>query len=752
VLACGQELPQGAQIYAAQCSACHGEGGGGTDSYPDPLAGDLSVNQLAKLIQETMPEDNPGSLDQQHAAAVARYVYDQFYSRVAGARHRAPTIELARLTVRQHRQTLADLIGSFGGQANLGAERGLKGEYFPSRHFRDRVAEKIAPQVAFDFGDRPPIDELKDASQYSIRWQGSLVIRDTGWHEFVVRTPQAVRLFVNDDSTPLIDAWVKSGDDEEYRGRVYLLEGRSYPIRLEYSRSNQGVSDEKQHELHEKLSPASIALLWIAPRGVLEPVPARALSPEWSPETFVCQTPFPPDDRSYGWERGTAVSPAWDAAATAAAIEAADYILDHLNRLARTKDDDGNRGEKLREFAKQFVARAFRQTAESELISEYVDSQFAAVDSDEVALRRIVLLALKSPRFLFREVAPGDPPHHVASRLSYILTDSMPPEWMLKQSSEDWFASDETLRRHAADLIATPLGKRKLRGALLNWLQIDGEIDMQKDREQFADFDEAMVADLRLSLEMGLDSVLDSPTADLRQLLLDDRYFVNSTVASFYGAQVESPHFEQVQFDAGVRAGVITHPYVLARFAHSDATSPIHRGVFLARNVLGQTLKPPPEAVAPLAADLHPDLTTRERVALQTRPPACMTCHHVINPLGFTLERFDAVGRVRDAEFDKPIDDQGHYQPAEGDTVTFGGARQLAEFLASSPQVSQAFVEHMFHYLVQQSLAAYGPEVREQLHTAFVDSGYNIRDLAIEIAAAAAPRSRHEPIEQVSTE
>ena len=101
--------------------------------------------------------------------------------------------------------------------------------------------------------------------------------------------------------------------------------------------------------------------------------------------------------------------------------------------------------------------------------------------------------------------------------------------------------------------------------------------------------------------------------------------------------------------EPGERAGVLTHPYLMATFAYTATSSPIHRGVFLARSVLGRSLRPPPEAVAPLPPDLHPDLTTRERVdaADQARGvPDRATA--MINPLGFTLENFDAVGRYRE--------------------------------------------------------------------------------------------------------
>ena len=155
------------------------------------------------------------------------------------------------------------------------------------------------------------------------------------------------------------------------------------------------------------------------------------------------------------------------------------------------------------------------------------------------------------------------------------------------------------------------------------------------------------------------------------------------------------------------RAGVLTHPYLMASFAYTASSSPIHRGVFIARSVLGRVLRPPPEAVAPLAPDLHPDLTTRQRVTLQTKPESCQSCHGMINPLGFTLEHFDAVGRYRNEEKGRPIDATGSYETRAGEMVKFDGVRDLAAFLAGSEETHTAFVQQLFHYLVKQPVRAY---------------------------------------------
>ncbi len=172
--------------------------------------------------------------------------------------------------------------------------------------------------------------------------------------------------------------------------------------------------------------------------------------------------------------------------------------------------------------------------------------------------------------------------------------------------------------------------------------------------------------------------------------------------------------------------------------AYHKSSSPIHRGVFLVRGVLGRALKPPPIAVAPEDEGANPNLTTRERVALQTKSEVCMNCHGLINPLGFTLENFDAVGRFRAAERDKPIDATGSYRTLAGDEIKFHGARELAEFLARSDEVHRSFVEQLFHQVVKQPISAYGDKQSDVLTASFAASNFNVRKLLVEIMRATA--------------
>ncbi len=732
----------GEQIYREACAACHGpQGEGVKPAYPKSLAGDKSVAQLTKLIARTMPEDDPGSLAEAEAERVAAYLHDAFYSPLAQARNRPARVEQSRLTVRQYRNAVADLIGSFREPGRRDTEhQGLTGTYFKGRNFggKSKVLDRLDAQIRFDFGTAAPVEEGIEPHEFSARWEGTLLAPETGEYRFTVRTEHATRLWVNERQTALIDAWVKSGSDTEHSGTITLLGGRAYPIKLEFSKAKQGVNDSDKLIGPPKPVPASIVLEWTRPGHTAEPVPSRLLAPGDLPTLFVTTTPFPPDDRSVGYERGTSVSEDWDRATTEAALEAAGYVAERLPRLAGVKDDDPDRVAKLKAFCRTFAERAFRRPLGDDLAALYVDRPFAETSDPTLATRRVVMLVLKSPRFLYHD-GPLTDAYETASRLAFGLWDSIPDAPLLQAAGSGQLATREQVTAQAERMLADPRSAAKLRAFVLHWLRVETPPDLSKDPEQFAGFDPALVSDLRTSLELMLDEILGGETDDFRRLLTADTVPLNGRLAAYYGVDLppDAP-FQPVKLDPGQRSGVLSHPYLMATFAYTGASSPIHRGVFLARSVLGRSLRPPPEAVAPLAPDLHPDLSTRDRVTLQTSPTACLTCHNTINPLGFALEHFDAVGRFRVEERGRPIDASGTYTTPDGSVARFAGARELAAFLAGSDEVQGAFVEQLFHHLVKQPVRAFGPDTAADLRVAFAAREFRIRPLMVRIVTTAA--------------
>ncbi|MDY3562629.1 DUF1592 domain-containing protein [Gemmata sp. JC673] len=745
----------GEVIYRQMCAKCHGAKGEGAKAYPVPLTGDKSLTQLAKVIDDTMPEGSPDLLDAAESRRVAEYMYDAFYSPTAQAKLNPPRVELSRLTVKQYRNSIADTLAGFRPAAPKPDERqGLRGEYFNARNFQNnkRQIDRLDPEVNFDFGKGPPkadaeLKEKFDAHTFCIRWDGSVWAPETGVYEFVVKTDHALRLWVNDNKKPAIDAWVKSGTDTEFKTSVYLLAGRAYPIRLEFSKAKQGVDDSKTNP-NPPVKPAFVSLNWKRPNRTIEPIAARYLTPQKFPEAAVIESPFPPDDRSLGWERGATISKEWEAATTEGAIETAAYVLAKLPELSGAQPNAPDRAAKLKAFCRTFAERAFRRPLSEPEKVLFVDRQFDASGADlELAVKRVVLVVLKSPRFLYPDADGTSQPYATASRLAFSLWDAPPDKELLDAAAKNKLGTSAELRAQAERMLNDPRAKAKMREFLLTWLKLDQVKELPKDAKRFPGFDHDLASDLRTSLELSLDDLLSSPNADFRQLLLADELYLNGRLAKFYGANVPADSgFKKVKHETDKRAGVLTHPYVLAALAYASETSPIHRGVFVGRGLLGIAIRPPMEAFTPLAPDLHPNLTTRERVLKQTSPMACAGCHTVMNPLGFSLEQFDAVGKFREKDNNKPVDASGLYETRAGSTAKFTGAKELAKFVAGSEEAHYAFAQQAFHYFVKQPVRAYGLAKPEELRKMFAANGLNVRKLIVEIAVIGAmPKTGDKP-------
>lgn len=721
----------GEQIYTQQCADCHGKQGEGVaDQYAVPLAGDRSIVELSRLIEKTMPEGEPEKCVGDDAKKVATYIYDSFYGPIAQARLRPARIELSRLTVRQLQNSVADLVGSFRPQGYWDEQHGLNAEYFKSRRMRkdDRIIKRLDPRIDFNFGQESPDPQI-GKEEFSIGWEGAVFAPETGDYEFIISTHNAGRLWVNGRKTPLIDAWVRSGKDLEKRESIRLLGGRAYYIRAEVMKSK----DDKEERN------ASMRLLWKRPGRIAEVIPPQYLSPQWQPDKFVLTTPFPPDDRSIGYERGTAISKEWDQAATDAAIEVSAYIRANINELAGTRDDAGDRRDKVLRFCEKFAERAFRRPLEDGLKNLYIKRQFDNEEQLDIALQKALLLVLKSPRFLYRDLDGSGDQFATAERLAFYLWDSIPDENLNRDAAEGRLKNPDQVKAVAERMVADMKCRAKMTEFFRNWLRMDHLTDLAKDRELFPEFSDEVVSDLRSSLEMFVNDVVWSEASDARQLILADWIYMNGRMSSLYGGGLSADaEFQKVTLQAQPRAGALTHPFLLAGFAYTATSSPIHRGVFIARSVLGRSLRPPPEAVSPLPLDLHASLTTRERIDLQTSSESCQSCHAMINPLGFTLENYDAIGRFRTEEKGKPIDTKGGYLTRTGESKEFTDVRQLAEFLASSDETHAAMVEQMFHHLVKQPVRAYGENQLPKLRASFTDNGYSIKKLLVVIATDAA--------------
>ena len=755
--ASGTSSRSGEVVYRQDCARCHGpQGEGVAGKYDETLHGEQSVDALARYIHRTMPDDRKEKTPEAEARAVAEFIHGAFYSPEARAKNTPARVELVRLTQRRYRESVSDLLSGFTPVRQASKPGGLQAEYFQSNGMNKKdksVLKRVDPTVRFDFGPGSPTEGIT-ADQFSIAWSGSLLAHDSGEYQFRVTTPNGARLYVNtdlaagdsnrrDDSdakreVALVDLWVSSGGQERHgTGSVYLLGGRSYPLRLDYFKFKEKT--------------AAIRLEWKPPQGPWTPIPASVLSPEPSTATPVIATPFPADDASLGYERGSSVSKDWWRAITRAGTETSELVAGRIRRLADIPANVTNRAElsrRMQDFCARFAERAFRRPLDANLRQRTVDAWFQPGIALEDSVKRSVLATLTSPRFLYPESDGLRDGHAVATRLALVLWDSIPDEALRQAAGRGELDTPEQVRAQATRMIRDPRAKAKLRGFFDHWLDTSEADEIAKDPKAYPGFDAALVQDLRTSLNHFVDSVVWSEASDYRQLLLSDELHLNAALRRYYGvekngrspgaaesaAEAGTDAFIPVRFDPEQRAGVLTHPFLLSAHSYYRSSSPIHRGVFVARKVLGRFLKPPPMAIEFMDDRFDPSLTMREKVTQLTEKPQCMGCHATINPLGFSLEQFDAAGRFRLEDNKKPIDATAEYQTADGRTLLLRGPRDVARHAAESPDARRGFVRQLFQHTVQQAPSAYGTDALEKLDSTFERSGCNIRGLMVEIA------------------
>ena len=349
----------GAAIYKEHCASCHGDKGQGVaDEYDEALVGKKSIASLTKYIHKSMPEDDEDAVINDDARAVSEYMFHAFYSPEAQAKLKPVRKDLLRRTQHQHRRALSDLVASFRGNSNLGDKHGLFARYFNKEKMNNqkgKLAERTDTWIGFDLKSDHKIKNLNPKA-FSINWSGSIMPPETGTYGFRISTPNGARLWLNDidnSTDPLIDAWVSSNNKmRQVEKSTFLLGGHSISLYLDYVSYKEDVS--------------SIQFEWKPPHGTWQPIPQRYLLPKRSQVLAIPTTPFPADDASMGYERGSSISKAWREAVTNSAIEITNHVFEDIDRLSRSKSSDKDRAQKLRDFCATIAERAFARPLSAE--------------------------------------------------------------------------------------------------------------------------------------------------------------------------------------------------------------------------------------------------------------------------------------------------------------------------------------------------------------------------------------------------
>jgi hypothetical protein len=338
----------------------------------------------------------------------------------------------------------------------------------------------------------------------------------------------------------------------------------------------------------------------------------------------------------------------------------------------------------------EFARRAFRRPVAADEIDRLLtmfDRGAARGDGFEASVKLALSGVLISPHFLFlvepepeREGIYRQGHYELATRLAYFLWASAPDDELLDLAAQERLYDEEVMRAQVRRMLADPKARGLAESFATQWLGIGGLGETVKpDPERFPEFDAALAEAMRDEAIALVETILREDRSVL-ELIDCDYAMVNSRLAEHYGLPpVEGDELQRVSLDDRRRGGVLGLGAVLVSTSLPLRTSPVVRGKWVLEQVLGASVPPPPPEAGVLPEDdrLHDGLTQRERLELHRTKPQCAACHQRMDPLGFGLESFDALGRWRHHSNGQPVDARGEMPSGEA----FTGPAELKQAL-----------------------------------------------------------------------
>jgi mono/diheme cytochrome c family protein len=356
----------------------------------------------------------------------------------------------------------------------------------------------------------------------------------------------------------------------------------------------------------------------------------------------------------------------------------------------------------------------------------------------EAALSAILV----SREFLFRTeqepkgLKPGTPYRvsdvELASRLSFFVWSSIPDEELLALAERGELAKPAVLAQQTRRMLADMRAESLVKNFAGQWLHLRNLDSITPDGRLFPDFDDNLRQAMRRETEMLFTEILREDRSVL-DLLRADHTFLNERLAKHYEIpHVYGSHFRRVALGPeSQRGGLLRHGSVLTVTSYATRTSPVIRGKWVLENLLG-TPPPPPEPDVPALDDsqVSESLPIRERLAAHRNKPACASCHEFIDPPGFALENYDAVGRWRTSEAGLPVDNSGGLP----DGSRFNGVTGIEEGLLARPEIfTAALTEKLLTFALGRGVEPFdGPAVRGVLRAAKADN-YRLSAIVIGI-------------------
>ena len=677
---------QGAALYNELCSVCHGhQGQGGTG--PKLTDWQKGKDTLVQIIDERMPTGRPDKCKGACPEQVASYILSGFKKTTptCGERSFSPGPRRLRLlSKREYRSTVATLLGWQPPQA--------------------------CP--ASTFGYAPGMRTLR-----SVHVAGSF----NGWAKTVAAGGWPLT-YQADKKLWTLTQQVPAGN-------------HTYKLVLD---ETDWITDPANPNMQPDGFGGQNSVLNITCNGDAEDVTAR-LPQDARPEDF-------PFDNHAGVRVVTSVH-VEGFRRTAQAL--ADKSTADIKKLVPCDFAGGSAPACAERFVREFGQRTFRRPLRPEEVTRY-KALLLGRKTFELGVKATIAALLQSPHFLYRSelgTASGSgtyrlDPYEVASALSYFLWGGPPDDALLAAAAAGQLGDAASIEKQARRLLQDPRSRDQVAAFTLYWLGADAVTSSAKSPTLFPGFTDSVRQAMTEETRRFAAHVAFDSTGRFDELLTADYSFLNDALAQIYGVTgVTGAQLRKQSYGGSSgRAGLLGHGSVLASYSHSDQTSPIRRGLFVRRRLLCQELPaPPPNAGGVPKVD--PAATTRERFRQHTDNPFCNSCHKFIDNVGFGLERFDAIGALRDRENGKAIDASGDLNDREilgsNESAPYSSAAQLGQQLATSERARACFVRQALRFS-----RGYVEDVAAdlctltQLQQRFAQSGYRITELLVALTTS----------------
>ncbi len=417
---------------------------------------------------------------------------------------------------------------------------------------------------------------------------------------------------------------------------------------------------------------------------------------------------------------------------------------DAQKRLFGTKEAD------VRDVARKLARTAYRRPpteAELDVLVKVFELGSANKLDRTSALRLMLKAVLVSPQFLF--ITPSkDPPsrernaplddHQLASRLSYLLWATMPDSELSKLADEGKLHEPDVLKAQTKRLLADQRSRALFDGFGAQWLGLDKLATQPFDEKKFPQ----MTPEMRRAMVDEARLLFDSIVRENRSVVTfvsADYTFLNRILASFYGLEkkITGTDMQKVSLTDANRGGILGMPGVLATTSFATRTSAVKRGVWVLEQVLGQHVPPAPPNVPALEKQDQKkvaNLTLRQRTELHRTNAVCANCHKILDPIGFGLENFDAIGRWRDKdESGGPIDAVGELPGGK----RFSSPKELKAIIAArQDDLARNLTKKLLAYALCRQLDGYDHIIVDQMMKTIANDGHKMQTLISEIVTS----------------